>query len=164
METWKDIAGYEGLYQISSYGNVRGVDRICNGVRVRGQAKKVMAAQDGYMITNLIRGGKNKRCYVHRLVAEAFIDNSDNKPEVNHKDGNKSNNNVSNLEWVTSDENIEHAYKHGLIKRKRVIMDDSIEFDSITKCARYVGVDKHEIRRALRGEYKTVHGHTFRLA
>lgn len=70
----------------------------------------------GYEIVDLYKNGKRKTVRVHRLVAEAFIPNNDNKPEVNHIDGNKHNNNVDNLEWVTKKENCRHAWNNNLIK------------------------------------------------
>lgn len=161
MEIWHDVRGYEGIYQVSNIGNVRSLDRICNGVRVKGQYKKQSINSNGYRVVNLVYCGKQRLGLVHRLVATAFIDNPHDKQEVNHIDGDKTNNNVKNLEWVTGDENMEHAFSIGLLQRQPVIMDGYIKFDSITKCAKYLGVDHHEIRRALNGEYKTVHGHSF---
>ena len=74
---------------------------------------------NGYFALNLIKEGKSKTKYIHRLVAETFIDNPNSKDEVNHKDGNKLNNRIDNLEWVTRAENMQHAYKHGLSKSIR---------------------------------------------
>lgn len=106
MEEWKDIKGYEGLYKISNTGNVFSCikNRIMTPALCGKGYKKVMLCKD--MIY------KNKM--IHRLVAETFIPNPENKRTVNHKDGNKQNNDVSNLEWNTYSENLKHAYKHGL--------------------------------------------------
>lgn len=164
MEEWRDICGYEGFYQVSNKGRVRSLDRICNGVHIRGIAKNPSKNQDGYLFVNLQRNGKKRMLLVHRLVAQAFVDNKQHKPEINHIDGDKTNNNAENLEWVTSYENIDHALKNGLIQSKAVIMDNRTQFASIRQCAKFVGVDKNEIKKALRGEYKTVHGHTFAFA
>ncbi len=167
VEIWKDIKGYEGLYQVSNLGRVRSLDHIyitkCGKrMLVKGQMKKPSSDNDGYMFVLLRRNGKQKRCAIHRLVAKAFITNQYNKPEVNHIDAVKSNNRVDNLEWVTGKENIQHAMDKGLMtKGTLIIMDGKIVFSSITKCAKHLGVDNHEIRRALNGEYKTVHGHVF---
>lgn len=106
MEEWRDIKGYEGLYKISNTGNVFSYvsNRIMTPAYCGSGYKKVMLSKD--------MKAKNKM--VHRLVAEAFIPNPENKKTVNHKDGNKENNDVSNLEWNTYSENLKHAYKHGL--------------------------------------------------
>ena len=105
MEIWKEINGYEN-YLVSSEG------------RVFSKYKKGVIAQEetkyGYLNVTLYKNGNGKTRKVHRFVAEAFIDNPDNKPQVNHIDGNKKNNNVSNLEWVTAAENMKHACKTGL--------------------------------------------------
>jgi hypothetical protein len=169
IEMWKDIKGYEGLYQVSNFGRVRSLDHIIitkcgNSMLIKGRMKKPTSDSNGYMVVNLQSRESKKLFKVHRLVAQAFIPNENCKPEVNHKDGKHDNNCVSNLEWCTSEENIKHALDNGLIASKgiAVIMDNCIVFDSITKCAKYLGVDKHEIRRALQGKYKTVHGHTFK--
>lgn len=170
MELWKDIQGFEGLYQVSNYGRVKLLEhtfttktgKVCT---VPGKIKKPSNVK-GYCHVVLDACGKVKNISVHRLVARAFIPNPDNKPQVNHIDGNKKNNHVDNLEWVTGEENIQHAFDTGLmpVKAQPVLMDGVVRFDSITKCARHVGVDNHEIRRALQGKYKTVHGHTFAYA
>ena len=106
MEIWKDIEGYEGYFQVSDSGNVRSLDRIivdCNGVskRIRGFAKKITINADGYRVVTLSKNGKDKVFFVHRLVAFAFIPNPNGYEFINHKDENKSNNNISNLEWCT---------------------------------------------------------------
>ena len=114
METWKDIKGYEGYYQISDLGNVRSVDRF-DGVHERkGSILKPNLKQNGYMQVGLRKHSTRKWFGIHRLVAIHFIENPDNKPQVNHIDGNKQNNSVNNLEWVTEKENQNHAAQTGL--------------------------------------------------
>ena len=157
-EVWADIEGYEGLYQVSNYGRVRSIHIMKPRIH------------KGYCNVNLRKGYEMKSYRVHRLVANAFIDNPENKPEVNHIDAVKHNNNVSNLEWVTAKENMKHAEDNHLIKHIgnpnktaiKIIMDDEKVFDSITKCAKYLGVDKSDIRKVLKGKQYTVHGHTFK--
>ena len=113
METWKDINGYEGYYQISNQGNVRSVDRF-DGVHDRqGTIIKPILKQNGYLQVGLRKHGTRKWIGVHRLVAIHFIENPNNKPQVNHIDGNKQNNIVENLEWVTVKENQDHAVRMG---------------------------------------------------
>lgn len=116
METWKDIQGYEGIYQISSYGQVRSLDRF-DGIRYRkGQLIALAMKKNGYLQVGLRKDGKRKWFGVHRLVAIHFIDNPLNKSQVNHIDCNKQNNHVSNLEWVSPEENMKHARDNGLMK------------------------------------------------
>lgn len=109
-EIWKDIIGYEGLYQISNFGRVKSFPR-------RGTTTKILKPRinrQGYLLVDLCKNAKSKRFPLHRLVAQAFISNPENKPEPNHEDGNKFNNHVSNLKWVTKSENIQHAMNNGL--------------------------------------------------
>ena len=110
-EIWKDIEGYEGIYQVSSFGRVRSLDRMVimrNGrSRIkRGQILKERRTKHGYVRVQL---GVNNDQYIHRLVASTFISNSDNLPQVNHKDENKSNNRVDNLEWCDNVYNINYG-------------------------------------------------------
>lgn len=114
-EVWKDVKGYEGLYQVSSLGRVKSVRRYEYTRWYGGELKSIR--QGRYLRTSLCKNGKLKTHNIHRLVAEAFIPNPKNKPEVNHIDGNKENNNVNNLEWVTRKENAIHAYNMGLLPK-----------------------------------------------
>lgn len=111
-EIWKDILGYEGLYQVSNFGRVKslkfGKERIL----------KLIKDKDGYFIVNLYKNKKIKSFRVHRLVAEAFIDNPDNLPQVNHKDENPSNNVVSNLEWCNAKYNINFGTRSKKVSKK----------------------------------------------
>lgn len=116
-EVWKDIQGYEGLYQVSNLGVVRSLDTMGeNGRKYKGVTKVGHDNGRGYLTVNFKVKGKQKNFYVHRLVAQQFIPNPDNKPEVNHIDGNKYNNLVDNLEWSTRLENVRHAFRTGLNK------------------------------------------------
>ena len=121
IEIWKDIAGYEGIYQVSSLGRVRSLDRTLldkNNVeyKVKGKIRKISCTGRGYQDIQLSKEGESKMFLVHRLVAETFLDNPENLPIVNHIDGNKSNNNIGNLEWVSNSDNINHAISTGLRK------------------------------------------------
>lgn len=100
MEVWKDIKGYEGIYQVSNLGNIKSLDRItCDGKRIKGRNLKGGGGKNIYISVLLCKNGNYKSFKVHRLVAETFIDNPKNLPMVNHKDENKKNNHVENLEW-----------------------------------------------------------------
>lgn len=120
MEEWKDIKGFEGKYQVSNLGNVRSLWRgkpsgrgkyVTKEISIK-ELKKIKSNELGYQIVTLMDNGKRKRKQVHRLVAETFIPNPDNKPNVNHIDYNPSNNNVDNLEWCTQRENVLHSVCH----------------------------------------------------
>lgn len=120
MEIWQRIKGFENLYKISTYGRIKSLG---NGKSTNSKTKserilKSNYSSTGYEKIKLFKDGKRYYFSVHRLVAQTFIYNDKNKKEVNHKDGNKANNNVSNLEWVTSSENQLHAFKHGLQKSR----------------------------------------------
>lgn len=108
QEIWKDIPNYENLYQISNLGNVKSYSN--------SKVLKTSPNSCGYYKVQLYKNKKSKMFYVHRLVAIAFIPNLENKSQINHIDGNKSNNVVSNLEWCTASENQLHAIKHNLRK------------------------------------------------
>lgn len=111
METWKDIEGYEEKYQISDIGRIKN--------KINNRFLKPRVGTYGYYKVNLYKNKKVKTIEIHRLVAESFIENSESKNEVNHIDGNKLNNNITNLEWVTHKENIGHAWKTKLFEPVR---------------------------------------------
>ena len=116
MEIWKDIIGYEGLYQISNCGNVKSLlfgPKNRNTTKHKPQLLKQSLSSTGYSHVQLYKDGISKTINVHRMVAIAFLPNPDGKPEINHIDANRSNNNVNNLEWVTHIDNLKHAVKLG---------------------------------------------------
>jgi hypothetical protein len=105
-EVWRNIEGYENLYEVSSVGRVKSLPRKTTKGRIIKNGNRC----NGYQAVTLSRDNKPKSHYVHRLVATAFLGNTDNKPCVNHIDGNPSNNSVTNLEWATYTENEQHSY------------------------------------------------------
>lgn len=114
MEEWKDINGYEGYYQVSNLGRVKSLPGQRGTTYRKERILTKCLTRDGYEKVRLQHEGTDRTARVHRLVAEAFIPNPDNKETVNHIDGNKLNNVVSNLEWVDRYEQMRHAYRLGL--------------------------------------------------
>jgi hypothetical protein len=169
-EVWKPVVGYEGLYEVSNYGNVRSLERTVvdkNGA-IRPVHSKLLTWHKSKITkrhpiaryhVELWKDNKRKAVKVHRLVAQAFIPNSDGKPQINHKDGDPSNNAVTNLEWVTSSENNKHAHQNKLIipvglkaiKGINNITGEVVLFDSAGEAARYFNVTPGAIRSALKG-------------
>lgn len=115
-EIWKDIDGYEGLYQVSNLGNVKSLTNRSN----HKEEKILKLNTNGkYYLVNICKNTKKKTLLIHRLVAKAFIDNPNNLPQINHINGNKLDNRVENLEWCTCRENIIHSIKTGLRVTKK---------------------------------------------
>ena len=124
-EVWKDVVGYEGLYEVSNLGRIKSKERIVknnHGNRiVKSKILTPFITNSGYCAIVLHNGRENfKLNYIHRLVANAFLDNKYNLEQVNHKDGNKLNNCVNNLEWCSRSDNIKHAIKNGFITKEQV--------------------------------------------
>lgn len=124
-ELWKPVKGYEGLYEVSNLGGIKSLARWRKNGENSGywQQEKILKqthTTTGYLKVELSKNKKRSSFKVHRLVAEAFIANPDNKPNINHKDGNPLNNKAENLEWCTQQENIIHALRTGLKKKLHI--------------------------------------------
>lgn len=167
-EIWKPILGYED-YEISNMGRIRAYSKLCQ----RHYLKKQWHSKDGYVRVTLTpkdRAYKSKTMLVHRLVAQTFIEHDESLTFVNHKDGNKSHNNVDNLEWITPTGNNEHYYKvlkngEKTHSRKRKAFKDYVEyngihFTSITALAKYMGISRTTLARRMQDPAKfgiTIH-------
>jgi len=139
-EEWKDIKGYEGLYQVSNIGRVRSLTyrRCVNGIKTISQASIILKSFDngkGYKVVTL-KKEKKKNHYVHRLVADAFIPNPDALSEVNHRDFDRGNNNALNLEWCTRKQNIDYSIENRAMQHNTVGRS-GIRYISIDSKGRY---------------------------
>ena len=129
---FKNIKGYEGLYQVSDKGQVLSLEKKRGHRIYPRKILTIITDETGYSKVSLFKNGKTKRCLIHRLVAQAFLKNNNNYPQVNHKDGNKANNTIENLEYCTASENMKHAVKMGLNKgRNKVIHRQHLTTDEI---------------------------------
>ena len=157
-ELTRDIVGYEGIYTIDIFGNVV---KTKDGKEVPQQMNKF-----GYMNVSLYKDGKQKQYKVHRLIAQAFILNPQNKEQVNHIDGNKAHNVVWNLECCTCKENINHAVKTGLHPRCTPIriVETGKLYPDITSCAKDINGDIGDIYGCINGKRKTHKGYHFEKA
>ena len=158
MEEWKEVKGYEGLYEISNHGRVKSVDRMSHGKHIRDKILKGGMFSNGYPYVCLRKKEINKNHLIHRLVAVAFLPNPHNLPEVNHIDGDKSNNSVENLEWCNRSYNLEHAVKIGLVEsqckiRRSVTVkrgEKIVTFKTMKDCAAFFGFKKGWLQNQIR--------------
>ena len=165
-EIWQDIAGYEGLYMISDKGNVYSVERKDSmGRECGGRTLTPKTNPDGYPRIALNKNGTTKQYLIHRLVAQAFIPNPNNYLEINHKDEDKSNNNVENLEWCTRKYNINFGTgieratqkQSKKVKAINVKTGEVLTFNS-AKEAENKGYSRQIVNRACGGVYKNTKG------
>lgn len=200
-ELWKDIAGYEGVYQVSNLGNVKSCEHtikvISNNQHTNYVCTKTISAKyikpskdkNGYLIVHLSHNGTCITYKVHRLVAQAFIENPNNKPCVNHLDCDRQNNCVDNLEWCTHSENSQYMTKLGrnkggevlkkISKEQRAIINQKLCkpviatnlttgeefcFKSIKEAAQQLNLHHSNITTVLKGRYKRTGNYTFKYA
>ena len=161
-EVWKDVVGYEGFYKVSDRGNVFSVGRVSSiGRRIGGILLKPQYDKGGYLQVRLYKNGKRKGKLIHRLVLEAFVENPNNLPEVNHKDEIKDNNNVENLEWCTSAYNVNHGTRNKRVSKKvraiNVETGEVLAFNSTMEAGRK-GYSQSGVTSACRGVYKSSNG------
>lgn len=161
-EIWKDVKDYEELYQVSNLGRVKSfyTNRILKGCKT----------SNGYLKVDLCKNGIVSTKTIHRLVAQAFISNSENKSQVNHIDENKTNNVISNLEWSTAKENINHGTHNERVSKSKSIAiiatniktGESTDFNSGKECARQLDIDNSNINHVLQGRRNHTGGYTFK--
>ena len=171
MEVWKDVVGYEGLYQVSNYGNVKRIRFVNNKCsKPKELVIKKHIAWNGRIQVDLSKEGKHKRTTVHRLVANAFIPNPNNLPQINHIDGNPQNNMVENLEWCDGAYNMKHAYQNNLMpntkaynekNKKPIVRSDGKLYECAYSAAKDMGVSVFSIRDVLKGRTHACKGYSF---
>lgn len=168
-EVWKAINGYEGIYEVSNLGRVKSLSRTIKAKygrathyseqKIKGRMLKPNFTTYGYAYVALAKNGKNKTTLVHRIVAETFLENPENLPCVNHKDENRKNNNVSNLEWCSYAYN--NTYKNIHLRRKKtnrkiiqydLDMNELKRWESITEAANYYDIETSNISACCTGK------------
>jgi hypothetical protein len=188
-EVWKDIEGYEGRYLISNQGRVKSLGFFSNPLGFSIWVKRIKFLnlhidRYGYVYVSLSKNKHRRSFKVHRLVAQAFILNSENKPQINHRDGNKQNNCVDNLEWVTQSENNWHAFnvldsterRLSLQSQKKgkwlgtnnpkwkgavLCLTSGAIFESVSEVVRVIGVSRYLLNKVLNKNKKDVKGLNF---
>ena len=169
-EVWKDIVGFEGFYKVSNKGNVYSVERRdSRGNICEGRVLKPGYTSRGYLQVGLSKNGKSKTRTVHRLVAETFLPNPNDLPQVNHRDEVKDNNNVENLEWCDSKYNINYGTRRSKkVRAVNINTGEVLKFNSLTEVERK-GYNASAVSRACRGTYRARtgkpvggDGHTYR--
>ena len=192
-EVWRDIVGYEGIYQVSNLGRVRSLDRLVRGARgmrrILGKVLSNRILPNGYNYVGLSKEHHSVHHYVHRLVAQAFIPNPDNISDVDHIDGDKTNNCVENLRWCTHKQNINYAIESGSfnpsattkaflatergkrhheklrkLRSRPVVRDDGVEYLSAAAAANAIGYSYSAVRDVLMGRAKKCNGHSYKYA
>mgnify|MGYP000953607310 CR=1 FL=1 len=171
-ETWKDIKGYEGIYQVSNMGRVKSLERVTirkdgSKLPVKERILKPQKGLDYLRVPLCNNSGKGKMFYVHRLVCEAFHENPNNKPCVNHIDENKANNTASNLEWCTYEENNNHGTRNARIAKSvgQYTRDGELikVWQSIVEIEKQLGFNHCLLSEVARGKRKTAYGYVWKF-
>lgn len=167
---WKSYPDYPFI-KVNQFGEVRTVDRVVVGksgkkYHIKGCVLKQWRDKDGYMKVSFHVNGKTVHLLVHRIIATCFLPNPDNLPEVNHKDCNRTNNIVSNLEWCTSEYNIAYREKYGTALSRQIFAINLktfkvLHFESQHEAARQLNVSVKDINNTIKGRQKTVSGYLF---
>lgn len=145
MEEWRDIEGYEGLYQVSNYGRIYSL--------ITFKVLKTRVCRNGYLLIDLHKGKKASTFYVHRLVAQNFLPNPINLPEVNHIDEDKTNNHIDNLAWVTCKDNCNHGTRNARCTTRKqavICIETGIIYESTREASRQTGIDQGSISKCCR--------------
>ena len=155
-EEWRDVVGYEGLYQVSSMGRVKSFKWN------KERFLKPSMDKDGYLLVTLCAGGKRKTLKVHRLVCEAFHENPGNKPQVNHINEIKTDNRACNLEWCTCKQNVNHGSRNERVSKPvgQYSLDGKLIklWPSTMEAERQAGFSQGNISQAANGKYKQAYG------
>ena len=175
-EIWKPVVGYEGLYECSNMGRVKSVDRYVPHIYegeyqfIKGRIRKTKLNNGGYEMLSLFRDGKEKTCLVHRIIAEAFLPNPYNLPEVDHKDECKTNNFVENLEWCDREYNLYYGTRRQRQAEKEMVpviqytKDGMLikKWDSMQSVMDYLGINRGNISNCCSGRCKSVGGYKWK--
>jgi hypothetical protein len=174
LPQWKDIPNTGGLYQASTDGEVRSIDRYLvvpnrwgttTTRKLKGKTLKPWVDSNDYLVVYICADGKREAVNVHRLIAITFLGAPDGTKDVNHKDANKKNNRPDNLEWCTRKENMSHAVKAGLLKFIKAVKATPINggeplyFKSASDAGRSLGIQRGNISSAACGKLKTAYGY-----
>ena len=162
-EIWKDIKDYKNLYQVSSLGRVKSLRRTAKSKNgsIRTVGEKILNInknKSGYLMVLLSKGGKKKGIKIHRLVAQAFLPNPNNLPQVNHRNENKSDNRVENLEWCTQDYNNKYGTRTERTSKKVKCLETGVIYPSTIEIQRKLGFSSANISRCCNKKRKTCGG------
>ena len=172
IEVWKDVDEFDGVYQISNFGRLKSVERTVKHPKgecvIKGKFLSEVVNKKGYIEYQITYNSKHYGRKAHRLVANAFIPNPQNLPQVNHIDGDKTNNKASNLEWCTNRHNVIHAYENQLHKTRPIIQFDLDgneikKWKSAGEIQRELGLRRSHIHEACKGKRKTFHGYVWKF-